>query len=74
MVSMTQGIDLMGYITFKSIYPRLFALETNKNITVASKLSQLDLATSFRRAPRGGLEEYQFNQLLRNMEGVSRQI
>ncbi|GJT57124.1 RNA-directed DNA polymerase, eukaryota [Tanacetum coccineum] len=39
--------------TFKSIYPRLYALETNKNVTVASKLFQLDLATSFRRAPRG---------------------
>ncbi|GJV90425.1 RNA-directed DNA polymerase, eukaryota, reverse transcriptase zinc-binding domain protein [Tanacetum coccineum] len=60
-----------GDNTFKLIYPRLYALETNKNVTVASKLSQLDLAASFRKAPRGGLEECQFNQLLRNMEGVS---
>ncbi|GJU31529.1 RNA-directed DNA polymerase, eukaryota [Tanacetum coccineum] len=60
-----------GDITFKSIYPSLYALETNKNVSVASKLSQPNLATSFRRAPRGGLEDYQFSQLLLNMEGVS---
>ncbi|GKB28475.1 RNA-directed DNA polymerase, eukaryota [Tanacetum coccineum] len=35
-------------------------------------VKELDLVASFCRAPRGGLEEYQCNQLLRNMEGVSR--
>ncbi|GJS37090.1 RNA-directed DNA polymerase, eukaryota, reverse transcriptase zinc-binding domain protein [Tanacetum coccineum] len=56
-----QCIDLMG----------LYALETNKNVSIASKLSQPNLAASFRRAPRGGLEDYQLSQLLLNMEGVS---
>ncbi|GKA94315.1 RNA-directed DNA polymerase, eukaryota, reverse transcriptase zinc-binding domain protein [Tanacetum coccineum] len=60
-----------GDSTFKSIYPRLYALETNKNVSIASKLSQPNLAASFRRAPRGGLEDYQFSQLLLNMEEVS---
>nr|GEV18059.1 RNA-directed DNA polymerase, eukaryota [Tanacetum cinerariifolium] len=37
-------------------YLRLFALEMNKQISVADKLAQEGLGSSFRRAPRGGLE------------------
>ncbi|GJS57893.1 RNA-directed DNA polymerase, eukaryota [Tanacetum coccineum] len=42
---------------FKSLYPRLHALDTCKSISVASKLSQPTLIHSFRRPPRGGVEE-----------------
>ncbi|GKB25703.1 RNA-directed DNA polymerase, eukaryota, reverse transcriptase zinc-binding domain protein, partial [Tanacetum coccineum] len=60
-----------GDNNFKSLYLRMHALETQKNVTVASKMSHVDMSSSFRRAPRGGSEESQFTQLFRNMEGFS---
>nr|GEY94090.1 RNA-directed DNA polymerase, eukaryota [Tanacetum cinerariifolium] len=49
-----------GDVTFKTLYPILYALETIKDVTVASKLSYSSLDYSFRRAPRGGVEQSQF--------------
>nr|GFB21769.1 hypothetical protein [Tanacetum cinerariifolium] len=46
-----------GDIAFKNLVPRLYALESMKNIEVASKLSHGDLEFSFRRNPRGGVEQ-----------------
>ncbi|GJR83958.1 RNA-directed DNA polymerase, eukaryota, reverse transcriptase zinc-binding domain protein [Tanacetum coccineum] len=60
-----------GDATFKFLYHRLFALESSKSITVAMKLSQDSLCSSFRRAIRGGVEQAQLSQLIMNMEGVS---
>ncbi|GJV04383.1 RNA-directed DNA polymerase, eukaryota [Tanacetum coccineum] len=51
--------------SLKQTYLRLFLLELNKNITVAAKMRDSTLISSFRRAPRGGNEEVQF-QLLRD--------
>nr|GEW51342.1 RNA-directed DNA polymerase, eukaryota [Tanacetum cinerariifolium] len=45
-------------------YPRLFALEMNKQISVADKLAQEGLGSSFRRAPRGWLESFQLSGLI----------
>ncbi|GKF76429.1 hypothetical protein Tco_0225873, partial [Tanacetum coccineum] len=56
---------------FKSLYPRLHALETCKSISVASKLSQPSLIHSFRRPPRGGVEEEQFSLLGSQTTGIS---
>ncbi|GJV71332.1 RNA-directed DNA polymerase, eukaryota, reverse transcriptase zinc-binding domain protein [Tanacetum coccineum] len=56
---------------FKSLYPRLHALETCKSISVASKLSQPSLIHSFRRPPRGGVEEEQFSLLGSRTTGIS---
>ncbi|GJS49240.1 RNA-directed DNA polymerase, eukaryota, reverse transcriptase zinc-binding domain protein [Tanacetum coccineum] len=50
---------------------RLYALETIKDVTVASKLSYSSLDYSFRRAPRGGVEESQFLSMLAKVEGVA---
>ncbi|GKB04786.1 hypothetical protein Tco_0832981 [Tanacetum coccineum] len=47
----------------KILYPRLFLLELNKQVTVADKLREPFLTSTFRRAPRGGLEEEQLRQL-----------
>ena len=60
-----------GDNTFKFDFPRMYALETQKNISVASKISHADFLGSFRRAPRGGVEELQYTQLLKNMEGIT---
>nr|GFC11378.1 RNA-directed DNA polymerase, eukaryota [Tanacetum cinerariifolium] len=44
----------------KKLYPRVFRLELEEHISVASKLRDMSLMSSFRRAPRGGIEEDQF--------------
>ncbi|GKB65591.1 hypothetical protein Tco_0921777 [Tanacetum coccineum] len=43
----------------KHRYPRLYALEMFKQISVAEKINHNSLVWSFRRAPRGGVEEEQ---------------
>ncbi|GKA54163.1 RNA-directed DNA polymerase, eukaryota, partial [Tanacetum coccineum] len=58
-----------GEVAFKELVPRLYALETQKDIKVASKLSHGGLEESFRRVPRGGVEQAQLEILKENMEG-----
>ncbi|GJS61833.1 RNA-directed DNA polymerase, eukaryota, reverse transcriptase zinc-binding domain protein [Tanacetum coccineum] len=53
----------IGEDVLKSQFPRLFALELQKDISVAKKMSHSSLAFFFRRMPRGGVEEEQFNNL-----------
>nr|GEV19206.1 hypothetical protein [Tanacetum cinerariifolium] len=58
------------YATLKSLYPRVYALETSKNITVAKKMSHVDLGFSLRRNPRGGIEQVQFTDLSSTLEDI----
>ncbi|GJU56973.1 RNA-directed DNA polymerase, eukaryota [Tanacetum coccineum] len=58
-------------MSFNSLFPRVFALESNKDITLADKLAHEDIGRSFRRCPRGGVEAQQFTSLLENLEGVT---
>nr|GEW48800.1 RNA-directed DNA polymerase, eukaryota, reverse transcriptase zinc-binding domain protein [Tanacetum cinerariifolium] len=60
-----------GDIVFKNLVPRLYALESMKNIKVASKLSHGGLEFYFRRNPRGGVEQAQFERLKEMVEGVT---
>ncbi|GJU65725.1 RNA-directed DNA polymerase, eukaryota [Tanacetum coccineum] len=53
-----------GDIAFKILLPRVYALESRKNIDDASKLSDNNLAFSFCRDPRGGVEQEQFESLM----------
>nr|GFA15760.1 RNA-directed DNA polymerase, eukaryota [Tanacetum cinerariifolium] len=48
---------------FKCRFPRMYALESCKSITVGRKLVQSSLIDSFRRSPRGGAEQQQYNDL-----------
>nr|GEW42979.1 RNA-directed DNA polymerase, eukaryota [Tanacetum cinerariifolium] len=50
--------------TLKKCFPRVYALELCKEITVAMKVTQPCLAFSFRRSPRGGVEQEQFEELV----------
>ncbi|GKC75973.1 RNA-directed DNA polymerase, eukaryota [Tanacetum coccineum] len=59
-----------GDTDFKSLYPRIYALESCKSINVAEKMSHENLGFSLRRDPRGGIEQEQFGQLLTNVEGT----
>ncbi|GJW25954.1 RNA-directed DNA polymerase, eukaryota [Tanacetum coccineum] len=49
---------------FKDIFPRLYALESSKDVTVSSKIGDTSLVCSFRRIPRGGIEQNQFDSLV----------
>nr|GEU79240.1 RNA-directed DNA polymerase, eukaryota, reverse transcriptase zinc-binding domain protein [Tanacetum cinerariifolium] len=60
-----------GDIAFKNLVPRLYALESMKNIEVASKLSHGGLKFSFRRNSRGRVEQAQFERLKEMVEGVT---
>nr|GEX97273.1 RNA-directed DNA polymerase, eukaryota, reverse transcriptase zinc-binding domain protein [Tanacetum cinerariifolium] len=54
----------------KHRYPRLYALELSKHISVSEKLSSDSLVFSFRRIPRGGIEEEQQCSLQARIEGI----
>ncbi|GKB14500.1 RNA-directed DNA polymerase, eukaryota, reverse transcriptase zinc-binding domain protein [Tanacetum coccineum] len=60
-----------GDIELKNLYPRLFSLETNKNVTIASKLSHSSLVSSFRQDPRGGAQQSQLDALMDKLQDVS---
>nr|GEU85728.1 RNA-directed DNA polymerase, eukaryota [Tanacetum cinerariifolium] len=51
-----------GDKSFRDAFPRLFALELNKQVSVAEKLSS-DLVVSFWRVVRGGAEQQQLSDL-----------
>ncbi|GKB43110.1 hypothetical protein Tco_0888052 [Tanacetum coccineum] len=44
-------------------YPRLFALEDDKLVSVSDKIQAPSLSDSFRRPPRGGIEDSQLTSL-----------
>ncbi|GKE03074.1 hypothetical protein Tco_1391057, partial [Tanacetum coccineum] len=57
-------------IPLKQLYPRMFALDCNKNSTVAKKINVSSISCSFRRPPRGSLEEEQFSKLIEDVNSV----
>ncbi|GJQ95008.1 RNA-directed DNA polymerase, eukaryota, reverse transcriptase zinc-binding domain protein [Tanacetum coccineum] len=57
--------------TFKHRYQDYKALESCKSIDVAAKIVHTSMDYSFRRIPRGGVEQTQFADLLIKVEGVS---
>nr|GEX85083.1 RNA-directed DNA polymerase, eukaryota, reverse transcriptase zinc-binding domain protein [Tanacetum cinerariifolium] len=52
-------------------YPRLYALELDKSIDVATKLAHSSLVFSFCRDPRSGVKQSQMADLLSKIEGIS---
>nr|GEX79153.1 RNA-directed DNA polymerase, eukaryota, reverse transcriptase zinc-binding domain protein [Tanacetum cinerariifolium] len=57
-------------ISLMHAFPRLYALESNKLVTVAAKLSEGSLSDSFRRALRRGIEEEQLLLLVNKLESI----
>ncbi|GJW79510.1 RNA-directed DNA polymerase, eukaryota [Tanacetum coccineum] len=53
----------LGEFALKVIYKRLYALETCKSISVAEKMGHTSLSHSFRRMPRGGVEQDHYDLL-----------
>ncbi|GJR04269.1 RNA-directed DNA polymerase, eukaryota, reverse transcriptase zinc-binding domain protein [Tanacetum coccineum] len=64
-----EAIWLNGVI-LKQKYPRLYALELDKRVIVADKLNHSSLVWSYRRDPRGGIEEEQQRLLHSCIGGV----
>ncbi|GJY43059.1 RNA-directed DNA polymerase, eukaryota [Tanacetum coccineum] len=60
----------MGDKNFKSRFPRVYALEFDKKLTVATKINHNDIGFSLRRLPRDGVEMEQFRSLTSILEGV----
>ncbi|GJT85373.1 RNA-directed DNA polymerase, eukaryota, reverse transcriptase zinc-binding domain protein [Tanacetum coccineum] len=56
-----------GDIAFKFLYPRIYKLETCKQINVASKLVHDNVRLSLRRMPRGGVELEQFTDMINSL-------
>ncbi|GJZ50574.1 RNA-directed DNA polymerase, eukaryota [Tanacetum coccineum] len=54
----------------KNMYPRLYLLEADKHSSVASKLLDSSLIASFRRHPRGGVEEEQLQRLIESTSSI----
>ncbi|GJT79180.1 RNA-directed DNA polymerase, eukaryota, reverse transcriptase zinc-binding domain protein [Tanacetum coccineum] len=59
-----------GEQRLKEVFPRIYALEVNKHISVAFKFEQTSLASSLRRMPPSGIEFEQWDHLLDSLEGV----
>ncbi|GJW34120.1 RNA-directed DNA polymerase, eukaryota, reverse transcriptase zinc-binding domain protein [Tanacetum coccineum] len=59
-----------GDAPFKNVFPTLYALESDKRITMAEKMTHPSLGTSFRHNPRCGIEQVQMVSLLSQLEGL----
>nr|GFA27063.1 RNA-directed DNA polymerase, eukaryota, reverse transcriptase zinc-binding domain protein [Tanacetum cinerariifolium] len=57
-------------ISLKQQFPCLYSLESAKHINVAKKMNHPSLSWSYRREPRGGIEEEQQNMLFSRISGV----
>nr|GEX06801.1 hypothetical protein [Tanacetum cinerariifolium] len=58
-----------GEVAFKILAPRIYMLESMKDIQVATKLSHVDLEWSFRRKSRGGAKPIQMTIVKEILEG-----
>ncbi|GJX47643.1 RNA-directed DNA polymerase, eukaryota, reverse transcriptase zinc-binding domain protein [Tanacetum coccineum] len=61
----------LGDLALKAQYPRVYAMELHKDISVAEKKRDSSLALSFLRPPRGGAKEEQYFHLLSRVDEVS---
>nr|GEW12775.1 RNA-directed DNA polymerase, eukaryota [Tanacetum cinerariifolium] len=61
----------IGGKVLKYSFPRIYALETEKELTVNSKISDTRLENSLRRSIRGGVEQVQFNELSDILQSIS---
>ncbi|GJZ83177.1 RNA-directed DNA polymerase, eukaryota, reverse transcriptase zinc-binding domain protein [Tanacetum coccineum] len=61
----------VGGNALKDLYPRMYALETCKSVNVGTKLAYSRLDSSFRRKPRGGVEQEQYEALSDQVHDVT---
>ncbi|GJX70072.1 RNA-directed DNA polymerase, eukaryota, reverse transcriptase zinc-binding domain protein [Tanacetum coccineum] len=59
-----------GDAGFKTLFPRIYALELFKDISVAEKMAHPSISFSFRRDPRLGSDLVQMESLQSHLEGI----
>ncbi|PWA97872.1 hypothetical protein CTI12_AA025390 [Artemisia annua] len=64
------NFGVCGDSPLKVLFPRVYALDRNKQCAVAQCLNCSDWSIDFRRMPRGGAEESQFTALLEAIREV----
>ncbi|GKE75633.1 hypothetical protein Tco_1537674 [Tanacetum coccineum] len=57
------SLQSKGEVALKDLYKRLYALEMCKSISVAEKMGHSSLVHSFRRMPRGDVEQDHYDSL-----------
>nr|GEX72768.1 RNA-directed DNA polymerase, eukaryota [Tanacetum cinerariifolium] len=57
------SLQSKGEVALKVLYKRLYALEMCKSISVAEKIGHPSLSQSFRRMPRGGVDQENYGLL-----------
>nr|GEY46405.1 RNA-directed DNA polymerase, eukaryota [Tanacetum cinerariifolium] len=57
-------------LALKYKFPRLYALDNYKQITVVEKINYASMVDTFRRPPKGGAEEEQLGFLSSHMDGL----
>ncbi|GKA25943.1 hypothetical protein Tco_0712052 [Tanacetum coccineum] len=62
-------LKAVGDSQLRHLFPRLFALETKKDCSVASKI-QSSVISTFRRPVKGGIETAQLDLLEKSIEGT----
>ncbi|GJV04843.1 RNA-directed DNA polymerase, eukaryota, partial [Tanacetum coccineum] len=61
----------VGDNALKNLYPRMYALETCKSVTIGTKLAHSSLESLFRHKPRGGVEQEQYDALSGQVHDVT---
>nr|GEV52053.1 hypothetical protein [Tanacetum cinerariifolium] len=62
---------LCGDHILKDLFPRVYALDGNKQCTVAQRINSLDWNSVLRRSPRGGVELNQFTTMLEAIRDIN---
>nr|GEV87670.1 RNA-directed DNA polymerase, eukaryota [Tanacetum cinerariifolium] len=60
-----------GDSNLKTKFPRIYALECAKNISVADKMLSTNLDNTLRRRPRSGIEQQQYLHLIAHVSDVN---
>ncbi|GJX68534.1 RNA-directed DNA polymerase, eukaryota [Tanacetum coccineum] len=66
-LDIVRELDNLKNQAFKFLYPRIYKLETCKQINVATKLVHDNVRLTLRRLPRGRAELEQFNDLINSL-------
>ncbi|PWA49317.1 hypothetical protein CTI12_AA482410 [Artemisia annua] len=60
----------LGDVCFKVKLNKLFNIELHKEVSVAHKLQDVDIVSFFRRCPRGGIKDFQLQDLPQLLSSV----
>nr|GEY51299.1 RNA-directed DNA polymerase, eukaryota, reverse transcriptase zinc-binding domain protein [Tanacetum cinerariifolium] len=59
-----------GEQPLKAMFPRIFLLDTDKNCSIASRVRLQDWSSVLRHQPRGGVESFQYDGLIKVIDNI----